>query len=140
MYAVLQGWLPAVNTALIVASGACLLAGYGFVRRRQIVRHRAAMLAATVFAGLFLVVYLTRYFLFAPKVFAGEGAVRAVYLAILASHTVLAIAVGPLALLTLRRALRKEYTRHRRVARVTLPLWLYVAATGWVIYLMLHAL
>jgi putative membrane protein len=136
----LEAWLPPVNTALIVISGAFLLLGYYFVRRKQIARHRAAMLTATVFAGLFLVVYVARYFLLQPKIFAGEGAVRAIYLAILISHTVLAIAVGPLALVTLRRALRGQYRRHRRIARVTLPIWLYVVVTGWTVYLMLHTL
>ena len=97
------------------------------------------MLTATVFAALFLVVYVTRFLLFQPKVFAGEGLLRAVYLVILGSHTVLAIAVGPLALVTLRRAFKAQYRRHRQIARVTLPIWLYVVATGWTVYLMLHA-
>jgi len=126
----LETWLPPLNTALIVISGVFLLLGYYFIRRREVARHRGAMLTATVFAGLFLVVYIARYFLMQPKIFAGEGAVRAVYLAILISHTVLAVAVGPLALVTLRRALRQQYRRHRQIARVTLPIWLYVVVTG----------
>ena len=72
------------------------------------------------------------------RIFAGSGGVRVAYLAILASHTVLAVAVGPLALVTLRRALRGEFGKHRRIARVTLPIWLYVVATGWPIYWMLY--
>ena len=139
MHALLEQWLPALNTSLIVVSGVCLLLGYVFIRRRQIAWHRRAMVAATLFAGLFLIVYVARYLLFPTKVFAGQGAVRAIYLLILASHSILALAVGPLALETLRRALRGDYARHRRLARVTLPLWLYVAATGWTIYLLLHA-
>ena len=75
-----------------------------------------------------------------PKVFAGHGATRVVYLLILGSHTVLAAAVGPLALLTLRRALRGDFRRHRRIARLTLPIWLYVVVTGWLIYVMLYSL
>lgn len=138
MDASLERWLPPFNTGLILVSGAFLLLGYVFIRRGEIARHRASMLTATVFAALFLVVYVTRFFLMQPKIFAGEGWVRVVYLAILISHTVLAIAVGPLALLTLRRALRAEYPRHRRIARVTLPIWLYVVVTGWTVYLMLH--
>jgi putative membrane protein len=134
----LETWLPPLNTALIVISGVFLLLGYYFIRRREVARHRGAMLTATVFAGLFLVVYIARYFLMQPKIFAGEGAVRAVYLAILISHTVLAVAVGPLALVTLRRALRQQYRRHRQIARVTLPIWLYVVVTGWTVYLMLN--
>jgi putative membrane protein len=136
----LERWLPLVNTSLIVASGVFLVAGYVFIRRRRIAWHRRSMITATVFAGLFLVVYVTRYLLFQPHVFAGSGAVRVVYLAILATHTVLAIAVGPLALLTLRRALRADFRRHRRLARVTLPIWLYVVITGWTIYFMLYAM
>jgi putative membrane protein len=137
--AALERWLPPFNTALIVVSGLFLLLGYVFIRRKEVARHRAAMLTATVFAALFLVVYVTRFLLFQPKIFAGEGLVRAVYLVILVSHTVLAVAVGPLALVTLRRALQAQYRRHRQIARVTLPIWLYVVATGWTVYLMLHA-
>jgi len=129
----------ALNTSLIVISGACLTAGYVLIRRRRIEWHRRAMLTATVFAGLFLVVYVARYLAFAPKLFAGEGAVRALYLTILISHTILATVLGPLVLITLWRALRRQFPRHRRLARVTLPIWLYVAVTGWVIYAMLHA-
>lgn len=127
-----------VNTALIVISGVFLLLGYFFIRQRQIQRHRAAMLGATTFAALFLVVYVARYFLFAPKIFAGEGVVRVIYLAILISHTILAIALGPMVLVTLYRALKRDYTRHRKLARVTLPTWLYIVVTGWTIYAMLH--
>lgn len=138
MYESAPPWLALANTALIVASGVFLLAGYTLIRRRQVVWHHRSMIAATVFAALFLVVYVTRYVLYQPRVFAGTGATRAVYLVILATHTVLAVAVGPLALLTLRRALRGEFGRHRRIARVTLPIWLYVVATGWLIYWMLY--
>jgi putative membrane protein len=73
-------------------------------------------------------------------VFAGEGLVRVIYLTILISHTILAILVGPFALVTLRRALRGEYAKHKRIARITFPMWLYVVVTGWLIYWMLHAL
>ncbi|MGH2350465.1 MAG: DUF420 domain-containing protein [Chloroflexota bacterium] len=136
--AYVEAWLPAANTTLIVISGGFLLLGYYFIRTKQRARHRAAMLTATTFAGLFLVVYVARFLVFQPKVFAGEGAVRAVYLVILISHTILAMAVGPLVLVTLRRAWRTQYQRHRQLARVTLPIWLYVVATGWTIYLLLH--
>ena len=129
----------ALNTSLIVVSGVCLAVGYVLIRRRNIFWHQRAMLTATVFAGLFLAVYVTRYFLFAPKIFAGEGGTRVFYLAILGSHTVLATLLGPLVLVTLWRALRRQFPRHRRLARFTLPIWLYVAVTGWVIYAMLHA-
>ena len=130
--------VAAVNTSLIVISGVFLVAGYVLIRRRRIEWHRRAMLTATTFAGLFLVVYVTRFFLYAPKIFAGEGGVRTFYLGLLASHTVLAVAVGPLALVTLRRALRGQWQLHRRLARLTLPIWLYVVLSGWTVYYMLH--
>jgi putative membrane protein len=133
-------WLPFVNSALIVVSGVCLLAGVFFIRRKLVAYHRASMLTALTFAALFLVVYVARALLFETKLFAGEGLVRMVYLAVLGTHTVLAIAVGPLALLTLARALRGQFRQHRRLARITVPIWLYVAASGWTIYLMLYLL
>ena len=140
-----ESWVPpadviaAINTALIVVSGAFLIAGYALIRRRNVRWHRRAMLTAATFAALFLVVYVARYALYAPRLFAGQGGVRALYLVILISHTVLAVALGPLVVLTLRRALRGEYGRHRRLARFALPIWLYVALTGWAIYAMLQA-
>jgi len=133
-------WIPVLNTSLIVISGFFLLLGYYFIKQRRIAAHRRSMLTATAFAALFLVVYVTRAALFETKLFAGEGALRAVYLAILASHTILAMAVGPLALLTLFRALRGQYRRHRRIARITLPVWLYVVVSGWIVYAMLYTL
>ncbi len=131
-------WVALANTSLIVISGVFLVVGYVLIRRRQVRWHHRSMTTATVFAALFLVVYVTRYALYQPRVFAGSGAERGVYLGILGTHTAIAIAVGPLALLTLRRALRGDFRRHRRIARVTLPLWLYVVATGWVIYWVLY--
>lgn len=133
-------WIPVLNTSLIVISGFFLLLGYYFIKQRHIAAHRRSMLTATVFAALFLAVYVTRAVLFETKLFTGEGAVRAIYLAVLASHTLLATAVGPLALLTLFRALRGQYRRHRRIARITLPVWLYVVVSGWIVYVMLYAL
>jgi putative membrane protein len=135
-----ETWIPLLNTSLIVISGFFLLLGYGFIRRRQVIPHRRSMLTATVFAALFLVVYVTRALLFETKLFAGEGWVRVVYLGILISHTILAMAVGPFVLITLYRALRGQFARHKQIARITFPMWLYVVATGWIIYLMLHSL
>jgi putative membrane protein len=133
-------WLPLLNAALIVISGLFLTIGYVFIRHKQVQLHRRSMIIATVFAGLFLVVYVTRYLLFDTRIFAGDGAVRIVYLIILISHTILAVAVGPLVLVTLRRALRGDYVRHRTLARITAPIWAYVVVTGWVIYMMLYSL
>jgi putative membrane protein len=133
-------WLPLLNSCLILVSGVFLLIGYLFIRRKKIEQHRRSMLTATLFAALFLVVYVTRAVLFDTKVFAGEGLIRVVYLAILISHTILAIAVGPLVIVVLWRALRGDFARHRKLARITAPTWGYVVVTGWIIYLMLHAL
>ncbi len=97
------------------------------------------MLLATTFAGLFLVAYVTRWVTYGSRPFTGEGAWRAFYLATLVPHVILAIAVGPLALRLIYLALRKQdFVRHRRLARITLPIWLYVAASGWGIYYMLY--
>jgi putative membrane protein len=131
-------WVPLLNTSLIVVSGVFLAIGYLLIRRKQVQAHRRAMLTATTFAALFLVVYLTRAVLYDTRVFAGEGLVRVVYLTILVSHTVLAVAVGPLVLVVLRRALRGDFLRHRGLARITAPIWAYVVVTGWLIYWMLH--
>ncbi len=131
-------WLPIVDTSLIVLSGISLLFGYYFIRHMQIQRHKWSMLTATTFAALFLVVYVYRYLTTSPKIFAGTGAVRVAYLAILISHTILATAIIPLVLIVLYRALTKQFARHKRLARKTLPIWLYVAFTGWIIYMALY--
>ena len=133
-------WLPLLNAILIGISGVFLLTGFYFIRRQQVAYHQRCMITATVFAALFLVVYVTRALLFETKLFAGEGIIRAVYLGILGSHMVLAVIVGPLVLATIALALRRNFPRHRRLARITLPMWLYVVATGWIVYLMLHYL
>lgn len=135
----LEQILPVVNTSLIVISGVFLLAGYYFIRVRRAVKyHKASMITATVFAALFLIVYVTRALLFGGKLFAGSGWIRTLYLGILGSHTILATLVGPMALFTLYLAFSRNFRRHRRIARVTLPAWLYVSVTGWIIYWMLY--
>ncbi|MBO9403616.1 MAG: DUF420 domain-containing protein [Thermomicrobium sp.] len=136
----METWLPIVNTALIALSGVSVLVGYIAVRLRRIQFHHRAMLVGAVFAALFLIVYVLRYFLLGTKLYTGEGWVRLVYFAILISHTILAIILGPLVLVTLGRAFRRQFSRHRAIARVTLPVWLYVAVTGWIIYAMLYGL
>jgi putative membrane protein len=131
-------WLPALNAALIVISGAFLLVGYGFIRSKRVLWHRRCMIAATVFAALFLVVYLSRAALLPTKFFPGEGAIRVLYFAVLISHTIIAMLVGPFVLVTLRRAFAGRFAQHRRVARITVPLWAYTAVTGWVVYVLLY--
>ncbi len=133
-----QVWLPALNAALIVISGICLVVGYVFIRRRQILWHRRAMLTASVFAAAFLVVYVTRYVWLGSKIYPGEGVSRVVYLIILVSHTTIAIVVAPMAFVTLRRALGGRFRLHRQIARITLPMWIYTAITGWIVYMLLY--
>lgn len=140
MLSTLEVWLPALNAALIVISGICLVIGYVCIRSRKIVWHRRSMLTASVFAALFLVVYVSRYLLLGSKIYPGEGVSRTVYLIILVSHTVIAIAVAPLAFVTLRRALGGRFGPHRKIARITLPLWIYTAITGWIVYMLLYVL
>ena len=134
----IEEWLPAVNAALIVISGTFLVTGYAFIRNRRITWHRRSMITATIFAALFLVVYVTRYIAFGSKIFPGEGVSRVLYFAILIPHIIIAIAIAPLAFVTLRRALARRFGKHRQIARITLPLWIYTAVSGWVVYLMLY--
>jgi putative membrane protein len=131
-------WVPALNTALIVVSGLFLAVGYGFIRRKRVAAHRRCMVTATVFAALFLVVYVWRAVVLGPKPFPGQGLAYAGYLSVLVPHLLAAASVGPLALVTLRRAVRGNYPAHRRIARITLPLWAFAASSGWVIYAMLY--
>jgi putative membrane protein len=129
-----------VSTTFIVLSGLSLLVGWWFIRfRRAIDAHRNTMLVATLFAGLFLVAYVTRWATFGSKPFDGTGIWRTIYVANLIPHIILAIAVGPMALRLIWLALRKrDFAAHRRLARVTLPIWLYVAGSGWLVWYMLY--
>jgi putative membrane protein len=130
-------WLPAANAALIVISGICLAFGYLFIRTRRIAWHRRSMIAASFFAAAFLVVYVTRWALLGSKGYDGES--RVLYFSVLISHTLIAIAVAPLAFVTLRRARAGRFKKHRQIARVTLPMWIYTAVTGWLVYAMLYS-
>ncbi|HEX8710039.1 MAG TPA: DUF420 domain-containing protein [Pyrinomonadaceae bacterium] len=136
--------LPHVNAILNSISGLLLVAGFILIRRRRIRAHRACMLAAFVTSSLFLISYVLYHSLLAyylgqgPTKFKGEGWIRPVYFVILATHTVLAIAVVPFVLITLFRGLREQFDRHRRIARWTLPVWLYVSVTGVAVYLFLY--
>ena len=130
--------LPALNAALNATSTLFLLAGWRFIRRRDMRRHRACMLSAFAASALFLTSYLVYHANVGSVPFGGQGAVRIAYFAILISHVVLAAVILPLALVTLSRALSRRFDRHRALARWTLPIWLYVSVTGVVIYLMLY--
>lgn len=130
--------LPGVNATLNATCAILLLAGYLCIRRRNVATHAACMGAAFGVSILFLISYLTYHFLHGSTRFQGTGWVRPVYFAILISHTLLAVAIVPLALRTLFLAVRNRLAEHTRLARWTLPLWLYVSVTGVVVYLMLY--
>lgn len=129
---------PAVNAAFNFTSAVCLLNGYLSIKRGRREAHKRWMLAAFSCSVVFLVSYLAYHFQVGSVKFTGEGAVRAVYLAILLSHTVLAALAAPLAIATLRRALQARFDLHRRIARITFPVWIYVSVTGVVVYFMLY--
>ena len=132
--------LPAVNAALNALTALLLVAGYVQIRRRRIAAHRACMLAAFTTSVLFLVSYLTYHAQVGSQPFTGQGPIRSVYFVVLISHIVLAALILPLALVTLRRGLRRDDVRHAAIARWTLPIWLYVSVTGVVVYWMLYRL
>ena len=133
-------YLPAVNAALNATSAILLTAGYLFIRRRRVASHKRCMLSASITSTVFLVSYLTLRYLAGMTHFSGRGWIRPVYFTVLTSHTVLAAAVVPLAVVTLWRGLTGRYDRHIRIARWTLPLWLYVSATGVLVYWMLYVI
>lgn len=132
--------LPTVNATLNGTSALLLSAGYLAIRGRRIALHRALMLAALVVSILFLISYLYYHSQVGTTRFTGQGWVRPLYFTILFSHTVLAVAIVPLAIVTLYRALRANFVRHKRIARWTLPIWIYVSVTGILVYLMLYHL
>jgi len=132
--------LPALNATLNATSAMLLAAGFVAVRRRQVRLHRACMLAAVATSTAFLVSYVTYHVHAGATHFHGEGAIRPLYFALLATHTVLAATIPPLALTTLALALRGRFAPHARLARWTLPTWFYVSVTGVVIYVMLYHL
>ena len=132
--------LPTVNALLNGTSALLLVTGYLLIRRRRVSAHRACMLAAFVASAVFLASYLTLRYYAGMTRFTGQGWIRPVYFTILVSHTILAAAIVPLALVTLSRALRARFDRHVRIARWTLPLWLYVSVTGVLVYVILYRL
>lgn len=132
--------LPALNATLNGVSALFLLAGYAAIRRRQDRVHKRCMLGALTTSTLFLVSYVVYHWNVGSRPFTGTGAVRVAYFAILITHVILAAAILPLALVTTARGLRAQYVKHVRVARWTLPVWLYVSVTGVLIYLMLYQL
>jgi len=130
--------LPTLNAVLNAASATLLVAGYVNIRRGRREVHRRLMLAAFATSVLFLASYLVLRYHAGVTHFTGQGWIRGVYFTVLLSHTVLAVGMLPLVLVTLVRALREQFEGHARLARWTLPLWLYVSVTGVLVYVMLY--
>jgi uncharacterized membrane protein YozB (DUF420 family) len=130
--------LPAVNATLNGTAAVLLASGYVLIRRRAIELHKKVMLTAFCVSVAFLICYLIYHSQVGSVHYPKTGAIRVVYYTILITHTALAATVPVLAIITLRRALRNDFKRHRRLARWTLPIWLYVSVTGVIVYLMLY--
>ena len=130
--------LPALNASLNGVATAFLIAGYLFVRRRQIQAHKAFMLAAVTASALFLISYVIYHANAGSRPFTGTGPLRAVYFFILLTHIPLAALIVPLAIATLTFALSGKFDKHRRIARITFPIWLYVSVTGVLVYFFLY--
>lgn len=133
------GALPTLNATLNATSAVLLVSGYRFIRRRQIRAHRACMVAALGVSVAFLISYLTLHYHVGATGFGHHGElIRTAYLAVLLSHTVLAIAVPPMAVVTVWRAAHGRFRAHAALARWTFPVWLYVSVTGVAVYVMLY--
>lgn len=132
--------LPALNAVLNGTAAVFLTTGYVMIRQGRRVLHKRCMLAALVTSSAFLTSYVIYHAHAGSRPFTGQGAIRVVYFAILLTHVVLAVTILPLALVTTARGLRSQFDRHKKIARWTLPVWLYVSVTGVVIYLMLYRL
>jgi uncharacterized membrane protein YozB (DUF420 family) len=132
--------LPAVNAVLNGVATVLLTCGFVFIKRGRMIAHRNCMISAFVVSCVFLVTYVTHKILVkgVHTPFGGEGIIRPVYYAMLLSHVVLAMAIVPLALVTMSRALRARFDQHKRIARWTWPVWMYVSVTGVMIYLLLY--
>jgi uncharacterized membrane protein YozB (DUF420 family) len=132
--------LPALNATLNATSAVLLMTGYAFIRRGHMRRHRAAMISACIVSVLFLTSYVIYHANIGSKPFTGRGPIRLVYYTILLTHVLLAVAVPPLAIITLSRGLRARFDRHVAIARWTFPIWMYVSVTGVIVYLMLYSM
>ena len=132
--------IPAIEACLNTLSALLLATGYVFIRKKQVQAHKVCMVSAFAASALFLIFYLADHYLRGIVYFQGHGATRTFYLALLGTHSVLAAAIVPLALITLYRAWRQRFALHKRIARWTLPIWLYVSVTGVVVYWMLYHL
>ncbi len=129
---------PVIDATLNGASAVLLVVGRSFIKRGQMAAHRLVMLAALASSMLFLISYLYYHYHVGSVHFQGQGIWRPIYFTLLTSHTILAAVIVPMVIITLSRALRERFDKHRRIARWTFPLWLYVSITGVVIYFMLY--
>jgi uncharacterized membrane protein YozB (DUF420 family) len=132
--------LPHLNATLNASSFVLLLSGYYFIRRKRVIAHRNCQIAALSTSVLFLVFYLTYHAHHGTTRFTGQGIARPIYFTILTTHTILAALIVPLVIITVLRARRGDFLRHKAIARWTLPMWLYVSVTGVLVYLMLYHL
>ena len=132
--------LPTLNAILNSTSAVLIVVGYFLIRARRVEAHRRTMLAAFTTSTLFLIIYLVYHAQVGSVHFRGTGAIRTVYFTILITHTILAIVVAPMVVVTLFRGLKGRFEKHRKLARITLPIWLYVSVTGVVVYAMLYHL
>ena len=130
--------MPELNAVLNFSSAAFLIAGYIFIRRGNVNAHKTCMLSACVTSTLFLAGYLYYHWHHGTTRFPGAGAVRTLYFTILISHTILAVVQLPLIFMTLRAALKGNFQKHKKLAKITWPMWLYVSVTGVVVYVMLY--
>ena len=130
--------LPTINATLNATSGVLLAIGYVLIKRRQINAHRNTMLMAFASSTLFLISYVTYHAHAGSHPFPGTGPIRYLYFAILISHILLAMVILPMAIVTLSRGLRRQDARHRKIAKRTFPIWMYVSVTGVIVYLMLY--
>jgi uncharacterized membrane protein YozB (DUF420 family) len=131
---------PAINATLNGMSAILLLTGHSLIKRGRMAAHRAVMLTALATSTLFLISYLYYHYHVGSVHFRGQGWSRPVYFIVLISHTTLAVVIVPLIIITLVRALRERFDRHRAMARWTYPLWMYVSVTGVIVYFMLYHL
>jgi putative membrane protein len=132
-------FLPALNALLNGLCAATLCVGFYFIKHRNIAAHRASMLLALAFSSAFLVSYIANHALHGDTIFPDHGGVRTLYLSILASHVILSIVALPMVLITFFLSLSGRFAIHRRIARITFPIWLYVSITGVVVFLFLRA-
>ncbi len=137
---------PHLNASLNALAGVFIITGFYFIRRKEIAKHRFCMLSASIVSVIFLISYLSHhalrsyYYGIGPTRFTGEGIIRPVYFTILTSHTILAAVVSPFVLRTLYLGLKGNYDKHKKIARLVFPIWLYVSITGVVVYLILYQL